>query len=123
MEAADDAAVRLLDEGWRPRDVALLTTHHRHPMHSELTRTNKVQYWSTLWDNDDIFYCTVAGFKGLERPAVVLAVDGFRSPEIARQVLLVGLSRPRELLVVCGDPDLLQEVGNKELVRRLRNGR
>jgi hypothetical protein len=31
----------------------------------------------TLWKQDDVFYSTVAGFKGLERSAVVLAIDGF----------------------------------------------
>lgn len=117
---ADDAAVALLDEGWQPRDVALLTTHHRHPMHRELTRDGKDDYWSLLWDNDDIFYSTVAGFKGLERQAVVLAVDGFRTPDVARQVLFVGLSRAREMLVVCGDPEALHEAGGKELVKRLQ---
>ncbi len=122
VRAADAAAVELLDQGWRQQDVALLTTWHRHPMQIELSQDNKDDYWSLLWDDDEIFYCTVAGFKGLERPAVVLAVDGFRTAEIARKTLLVGLSRARDLLVVCGDPDLLTEVGGKELVKRLRQG-
>ncbi len=109
----------MLDEGWQPKDVALLTTHHRHPMHKELTQDDKDDYWSLLWENDDIFYCTVVGFKGLERPAVVLALDGFRNIELARQTLLVGLSRARDLLIVCGDPQELRKVVGDEVVDRL----
>ena len=32
LEAADDAVDALLDAGWEPRNVALLTTGHRHPV-------------------------------------------------------------------------------------------
>ena len=62
-------------------------------------------YWASYWDGDDLFYGHVLGFKGLERPAVVLAVNGFRDPDRASEMLYVGLSRARDLLVVCGDPD------------------
>ena len=31
MDAGDDQIDRLLDDGWRPEDVALLTTGSRHP--------------------------------------------------------------------------------------------
>ncbi len=119
VSTADDAAVALLDEGWQPHDIALLTTHHRHPMQRELTQHDKSQYWSLLWENDDIFYCTVAGFKGLERPAVVVAVDGFRNAAVARQTLLVGLSRARDHLVVCADSNELRRTVGDEVVRRL----
>ena len=60
-------------------------------------------YWASYWENDDLFYGHVLGFKGLERPAIVLAVNGFRHEERAREMLYVGLSRARDLLVVCGD--------------------
>ena len=50
----------------------------------------------------------------------VLAVDGFRDPGIARETLLVGMSRARDVLVVCGDAAQLREVGGKALVKRLR---
>ena len=116
---ADDAAVALLDEGWQPQDVVLLTTHHRHPMQLELTRNDKDDYWSLLGDNEDIFYCTVAGFKGLERSAVVLALDGFRNSELARQTLLVGLSRARDQLIVCGNSDDLRAAVGDQVVDRL----
>jgi ribosome biogenesis protein Tsr3 len=31
-----------------------------------------------FWEGDDVFYGHVLGFKGLERPAAALAVNGFR---------------------------------------------
>ncbi|MGH3948551.1 MAG: ATP-binding domain-containing protein [Pseudonocardiaceae bacterium] len=42
------------------------------------------------------------GSTGLERPAVVLAVNGFTEPDMTRSLLYVGMSRARDLLVVCG---------------------
>jgi hypothetical protein len=79
-------------------------------------------YWDVFWDDSQFFYATVASFKGLERPAVVLAIDGFRDAETARETLTVGMSRARDQLVVCGDPDVLRQVGGKQLVKRLTRG-
>ena len=59
------------------------------------------------------------GFKGLERPALVLAVNGFRDPERAREMLYVGLSRARDLLVVCGDPAVIRAHAGDGVMRRL----
>lgn len=118
--AADDAAVGLLDAGWAPAQVAVLTTWHRHPVQVERVQgSGSSGYWETFWDDDDLFYSTVASFKGLERPAVVLAVDGFRDPGVARETLCAGMSRARDLLVVCGDPSLIRQAGGAELARRL----
>ena len=39
--------------------------------------------------------------------------------ERSRERLYVGLSRAREQLVVCGDPDFIREVGGPDLARRL----
>jgi hypothetical protein len=73
---------------------------------------------------DDVFFGHVLGFKGLERPAVVLAVNGFgRGAERAKEKLYVGLSRARDLLVVCGDPGVIKEVGGEGVLRRLAAGR
>ena len=120
METADDAAVELLDQGWDPQDVALLTTHHRHP-----EQANRVEldgrdgYWDSFWDGTDLFFSTVAAFKGLERPAVVLAVDGFRDPATAAEILYVGLSRARDLLIVCGDIAQIRRAAGDEVADRL----
>ena len=120
METADDAAVELLDQGWDPQDVALLTTHHRHPEQANrVALDGRDGYWDSFWDGTDLFFSTVAAFKGLERPAVVLAVDGFRDPATAAEILYVGLSRARDLLVVCGDIDLIRSAAGDEVADRL----
>ncbi|SDP11638.1 PhoH-like protein [Klenkia soli] len=122
LGAADDVADGLLDAGWPPESVALLTTYRRHPVQVERQAAGQDAYWASYWDDEDLFYGHVLGFKGLERPAVVLAVNGFRDEERAREMLYVGLSRARDLLVVCGDLELIQRVGGDAVARRLRGG-
>ncbi|MCF6746210.1 nuclease [Blastococcus sp. KM273128] len=117
--AADDIADELLDHGWPPESVALLTTHRRHPVQVERQAEGQDAYWATYWQDDDVFYGHVLGFKGLERPAVVLAVNGFRDEARAREMLYVALSRARDLLVVCGDLDLIRRVGGPAVAQRL----
>ncbi|SFL38110.1 nuclease-related domain-containing DEAD/DEAH box helicase [Geodermatophilus ruber] len=117
--AADDVADALLEEGWPPESLALLTTHRRHPVQVERQAEGQDAYWATYWQNDDLFYGHVLGFKGLERPAVVLAVNGFRDEARAREMLYVGLSRARDLLVVCGDAELIRRVGGEAVAHRL----
>ena len=62
---------------------------------------------------------TCARFKGLERPVVVLAVNGFREMSRAKEMLYVGLSRAQTLLVVCGDSELVAAVGGEGVRLRL----
>jgi hypothetical protein len=119
VAAADDAADALLEEGWPPEALALLTTYSRHPVQVERQAAGQDAYWASYWDDEDLFYGHVLGFKGLERPAVVLAVNGFRDEERAREMLYVGLSRARDLLVVCGDLELIRRVGGEAVARRL----
>jgi hypothetical protein len=120
---ADDAADALLDDGWPPQSLALLTTYSRHPVQVERQAAGQDAYWASYWDDEDLFYGHVLGFKGLERPAVVLAVNGFRHQERAREMLYVGLSRARDLLVVCGDLELIRRVGGEAVARRLTDER
>jgi len=49
----------------------------------------------------------------------VLVVDASGPIELARERLYVGLSRARDQLVVCGDPDFIAEVGGPDLARKL----
>jgi hypothetical protein len=120
VDAADDALLTLLDAGWPPESLALLTTGRRHPVQLERVQARGTAgYWDSFWDVDDAFYGHVLGFKGLERPAIVLAVNGFREVERAREMLYVGMSRARDLLVVCGDPDVLREHAGEGVMRRL----
>ncbi len=120
METADDAAVELLEQGWDPQDVALLTTHHRHPEQANrVALDGRDGYWDSFWDGTDLFFATVASFKGLERPAIVLAVDGFRDSSTAAEILYVGLSRARDQLIVCGDIDMIRTAAGDTVADRL----
>lgn len=118
--AADDAVDALLDEGWEPGQVALLTTGRRHP-----EQTNAVDlgghaaYWDAFFAEEDVFYGHVLGFKGLERTVVVLAVNGFREAERARRLLYTGLSRARALLVLVGPRAAIEEIGGEGVRQRL----
>ena len=119
VEAADDAVDSLLESGWEPRNVALLTTGHRHPVQVERTDFHDQEgYWRTYWD-DDVFYGHVLGCKGLERRAVVLCLNEDGSRDRARERLYVGMSRATDELVVVGDPDTVRRVAGEDVARRL----
>lgn len=119
IEAADDAVDALLDAGWEPRNVALLTTGHRHPVQVERTDFHDQEgYWRTYWD-DDVFYGHVLGCKGLERRAVVLCLNEDGSRDRARERLYVGMSRATDELVVVGNPETVRRVAGDEVARRL----
>jgi RecA/RadA recombinase len=119
MNAGDDEVELLLEEGWRPEDVALLTTGTRHPEQKERQAAGSVSYWDSFWDAEQVFYGHVLGFKGLERRAVVLVVNEESAFERSRERLYVGLSRARDQLVVCGNPDFIRAVGGPDLAHRL----
>ncbi|HMT49602.1 NERD domain-containing protein [Dietzia sp. UBA5065] len=105
IAVGDDEAMRLLDEGWEPGDVALLTTGSRHPMQVELQEgEGNDAYWETFWSGEDIFYGHVLGFKGLERRAVVLVCNHHDGMDRIRERVYVGLSRATDVLVVVGEP-------------------
>ncbi|MBY6435721.1 NERD domain-containing protein [Rhodococcus kroppenstedtii] len=119
LDHADDQIDVLLESGWREQDVALLTTGTRHPEQVSRQAEGQAEYWSSFWDQDQVFYGHVLGFKGLERRAVVLAVNESGGRDRSRERLYVGLSRARDQLVVCGDPAYIREVGGAELAARL----
>jgi len=121
-DTADSVVESLLDEGYEPGHVAVLTTLHRHDNHRRVeAEVGKDGYWDGFWMDDEVFYGTVAGFKGLERPVVVLVVDGFREG-VAREVLYAGLSRARDRLVVVGDLETIRGAAGDEVCRRLTAG-
>nr|WP_200932752.1 NERD domain-containing protein [Williamsia sp. Leaf354] len=119
LGVADDQVDGLLEQGWRYEDIALLSTGSRHPIQVERQEEGAQAYWKTFWDNDDIFYGHVLGFKGLERNVIILALNESKPRDRSRERLYVGLSRAREQLVVCGDPEFVREVGGVELASRL----
>lgn len=116
---ADEQVDHPLEEGWEPGHVALLTTGRRH--NEQVARQRKLGqrgYWRTFWDEDQVFYGHVLGFKGLERRAVVLCVDEDGSRERFRERLYFGLSRTTDRLIVVGAPDAISRPG-QEVARAL----
>ncbi|WP_141014435.1 nuclease-related domain-containing DEAD/DEAH box helicase [Nocardioides sambongensis] len=120
LAKADDEVDRLLDEGWDPGRVALITTGHRHPVQVEVTeRHGQEAYWQRYFDDEDVFYGHVLGCKGLERAAVVLCLNEDGSRDRARERLYVGMSRATDQLVVVGDPEFVVRAGGPEVAKRL----
>ena len=104
IEAADAEVARLTEiELWNPKEIALLTTKHRHELHKAWVDVSTERYWEYLWIGDYVFYGTVSGFKGLEKPVVVLAVDGFHQNSDWKDVMYVGISRARDKLIIVAD--------------------
>jgi len=122
ISRADDEVDVLLEDGWRPQDVALLTTGSRHPEQTARQAAGQDTYWRTFWDDDQVFYGHVLGFKGMERRAVVLALNESQPRGRSRERLYVGLSRARDQLVVVGDPDFVRTVGGDAVLARLTTG-
>ncbi len=119
LERADDEVDTLMDEGWRPEDIALLTTGSRHYEQVARQQEGPTAYWGTFWDDEQVFYGHVLGFKGLERRVVVLALNETKPRDRSKERLYVGLSRARDQLVVCGDPEFVREVGGPDVAKRL----
>lgn len=119
ISAADDVVDELIDMGWEPSDIAVLATGHKHPEHTNRVAGGADLYWDSFWDKDQVFYGHVMGFKGLERPAIVLAVNESADRDRAKERLYVGLSRARDLLVVCGDAAHIEAVGGPSVLRKL----
>ncbi|UJH69969.1 nuclease-related domain-containing DEAD/DEAH box helicase [Ornithinimicrobium sp. INDO-MA30-4] len=120
LGTADDQVEALLDEGWDPAHIALLTTGRRHPQQAELQQDRgQLGYWQSFWDAEDVFYGHVLGCKGLERRAVVLCVNESESRERAKERMYVGLSRATDRLVVVGDPDVVRAMAGESVARRL----
>ncbi|KGN30525.1 nuclease [Knoellia sinensis KCTC 19936] len=120
VEVADDQIDMLLEEGWRPEDICLLTTGARHDEQTNLQNLlGQEGYWDTFWDKDSVFYGHVLGCKGLERKVVVLCVNDKRAGERSRERIYVGLSRATHKLVVVGEPGLIHEMGGSEVAKRL----
>lgn len=120
LEVADGAVDVLLDIGWFPASIALLTTGHRHHVQvSETERLGQRGYWGTFWDDEEVFYGHVLGCKGLERPAVVLCLNELAGRGRSREKLYVGMSRATDHLIVVGEPDVVRQIGGPEVAKRL----
>lgn len=114
VAAADDQVDLLIDEGWQPGHIALLTTGHRHPVQVERqVELGQAGYWRTFWEDDDVFFGHVLGAKVMERRVVVLAINEDGTRERFRERLYVGLSRATDRLVVVGDPDVISRAAQE----------
>lgn len=121
VDMASDCIDALIDEGWANNQIALLTTKSRHPIHRDRSDSGTIEdYWREFHEDKDEFYGHVLGFKGLERSVVILCINGFHDFERAQELLYVGLSRARCLLVIVGDSALLHEVGGNPLELALK---
>ncbi len=122
VELAGDAVEALLEEGWRPGQIALLTTQDRRPEQGgPVDLGGRPHHWDAFLDDDEVFSGHVLDLTGLERQVVVLAVNGFRDVEEARELLYLGLSRAGALLVLVGPRALLEEVGGTSVALRLHH--
>ena len=111
VAAADGVVEALMDDGWVAGQIALLTTGSRHPVQKEIVETEGIAaYWDQFFAAEDVFYGHVLGFKGLERPAVVLCLNGFRDRQRAIDMLYVGMSRATTKLIVVGDLSIFDEI-------------
>ena len=120
VATADAAVDLLLDVGWFPGNVALLTTGKRHDVQVQETELlGQEAYWETFWDEEEVFYGHVLGCKGLERLAVVLCVNDTEVRDRAREKLYVGMSRATDQLIVVGDPAVVREMGGPGVANRL----
>ena len=100
LDVADDEVDDLLDAGWGPRHVMLITTGARYPQQADLQEARGQDgYWNSFWDDEEVFYGQVLGCKGLERRAVLLCVKE---------------SRPRDR-----DPLVIREMGGDQVAERL----
>lgn len=103
LDAADDQVEALLDEGWAPGSIALLTTGARHPEQKSLQDLHRQDGYWDCFQEDEVFYGHVLGFKGLERRAVVLCVNEDGTRQRFKERIYVGLSRATDRLIVVGD--------------------
>ena len=115
ISSADTVADMML-ESYRHEHIAMLMTKSRHPVHKELADQSRDIYFKTLWRTDEIFYGTVTGFKGLERNCIILAVDGFHDAEKAREIMYVGSTRARDILVVVSKRETLASCVSPEFM-------
>lgn len=112
MSEAESIVQDLIDAGWLPGDIAFLTTSSRHvEFHKDYIKQYGIDaYWDRYFNDEEVFYSTVQLFKGLERPVVVLAVNGWREDQRIEEYFYVGMSRARDQLIIVGEiPSTIEE--------------
>lgn len=108
VDIADETVDRLLDDGFAPADILVLTTGEEHPWAQHERSFGEESYWRQLADAEDVFcaHASVADRVG-GRPVVVLAVNGGTDADAAK-ALPAALAKASGELIVCGDPERLR---------------
>jgi hypothetical protein len=119
-KAADDQVRLLVSQGWNPGDICVLTTGSRHTVQRQdgdgaMSRV----YWKKFFEEDATYHCTTTGFKGLERRAVVLAINGWKEADRKKDILYTSVTRARDLLIICGSKEEITQAGGKEFFKKL----
>ena len=108
---ADNYAQTLIDSfGWNPGDIVVITTRQRHSK-QEAQLGDLDRYWDEFFTGNEVMYTNVNTFKGLERPVVIVAVNGFPTGTDAIQKLYVAMSRARDDLILVGTREELNVLG------------
>jgi superfamily I DNA/RNA helicase len=117
---ADQQVELLISQGWNPGDICVLTTGSRHAIQrNEGEGAQSRVYWKKFFEEDATYHCTTTGFKGLERRAVVIAMNGWKEPERKKDILYTSITRARDLLIICGSKEEIVHSGGKEFFKKL----
>ena len=119
-KAADREVEKLISAGWNPSDICVLTTGSRHEMQRTFGDGAMSRiYWRGFFDEESTYHCTTGGFKGLERRAVVIAMNGWKEPERKKDILYTAVTRARDLLIICGSQEEITHAGGREFFKKL----
>ncbi|MBV2357032.1 hypothetical protein KUM39_22100 [Streptomyces sp. J2-1] len=110
LDAAEEALDLLLDTGRAPGEVLVITTGALHPWAEHELSFGDASYWAQHDGGDDVFYADAAvASRAATRPVVVVAVNGGPA-EAAVTALSAAHTRAGALLIVCGDPQIINSV-------------
>ncbi|MEV8454796.1 hypothetical protein AB0467_21040 [Streptomyces sp. NPDC052095] len=108
LDAADEALDLLLDSGRAPGEVLVLTTGDQHPWATHELSFGEAAYWAHHEAGDDVFFAGAATVGRVRtRPVVIVAVNG---GDNVADVVNAARERAGALLIVCGDPQRVNEV-------------
>jgi len=121
-DAANKEVLLLIEAGWSPSDICVLTTGSRHEIQrKEGDGALSRPYWKKYFEEDAIYHCTTSGFKGLERRVVVLAMNGWKEKVRKKDILYTAVTRARDVLVICGSKEEITQAGGKEFFKKLHS--
>jgi hypothetical protein len=119
-DAANKEVLRLIQAGWNPADICVLTTGSRHEtQRKEGDGALSRPYWKKYFEEEATYHCTTSGFKGLERRVVVLAMNGWKEEGRKKDILYTAVTRARDVLVICGSKEEVTQAGGKEFFKKL----